>query len=226
MKTRLAVLAMSLVSSASFAHELPAEISAQAVISDLDIVAARLTRGQLTNSDVVVISSVACGTMRVAMRERYIQRIGAALQANYPSPERVSEIQIAEFISFEAKTLRGLGASERSVGLVVKSIEENPFPPTEMPPAEVTVMVDHVAELEEKACSARAEAASTPNETAPATLAAIGECLGKSVMGMAVMVGNFAVGAALVEVTGPVGSYVIGTISGGWGWDRIKEGCS
>ena len=221
-----AAAAILLASPTSFAQmPVPSEIDVRPVISDLNAVAS-ISKDELSNFDVAVIAGVACATMRVAARERYAERIGAALQRSYPSSDQVRGTSLERFIEFKRDTLLKYGASDQAINLVEKEIRDYPNLPTSAP-ASVGLLRERVSKLESESCNLRAQPVAAPAAPASAKDASWGRCLRTSVVGAGVMVVNYGIVITLTPYTGlaGLGAFILGGISVSWGWNRLEEAC-
>jgi hypothetical protein len=221
------LVAIGLASPISQAHQInPDEYDAKPIISDVNAIASSMFKDKLSNFDIVVIAGAACTTFRVAVREQFVERIGAELNKRYPTADEVKAVTLDEFIEFERTALSKLGANEQAIKLIEKAIRDHPNLPTSSP-AKIEVLAARVTTLENRSCDLRAQPAvlAAPTATAKDDDAKWAKCLGMSVIGFGAMAGNFAIGTALAPKTGPVGLFVIGSISGGWGWNRVEAAC-
>lgn len=191
----------------------------QPVISDLNAIASRLAnQKKLSNEDVMQIVSIACSTMRVAVREKFSYRVGPVLREKYPPEEKLFAINKDEFIAVETEYLKKYGASGEAVGLVMDDLKKNlDFPPH--PPADDRQLDERFRTLESVSCGLRAKTLSNPAGEASPAAGALAWSIGKGIVGLALIV----IDTNITIDTGGLTAAIIGVVSCGWGWGRAEE---
>jgi len=194
----------------------------QPMISDLNVVAPLLAKEKLSNGDVAMVAAVGCGTARVALRNRYAASFGPFLRSSYPSQDTLSKINLEAFLKSEDLILQKVGASPASRILVAATIKAAPQLPPE-PSAEDNSLNRGLQKLERDSCSVREQPLTAPTEPASEAQTRFARCVGRALVGTAVIVADGFAAAAAFEL--PVAATIIAAISGGWGWNRVEEGC-
>lgn len=217
-----ALLAMLFSVQTVDAHEVAeTQYDRRPIISDLNALAEYLSREELSNADVIIIAGVTCSTMRVTIRERFVERAAALLNERYPPEDEIAAISISDFISFEEQAFSKLGASPQAVKLVARTIEQNPSIPT-ISPAQTNSLIEEVQTIEAIACELRTEALGEPAAPASLDAAWLARSLGMGAIGIAVIV----VDAKVMLETAGMAAALFGIASGGWGWNRVEEAYS
>lgn len=186
-------------------------------VSDVNVIAAHVTKPTLLNADVAIVAGAACASMRAAMRDDVAVKMPAFLK-DYPDADTVRKISKDEFIRYEITAFKEFGASRETAMYVEDTIEASPGIPIERPGAGVSLAVS-VLELEERSCRLRQEVAVAVSEPAPPAQASTARLLGKGALGLAAIV----VDAALMSHAPYLAVAVLSIGSGGWGWNRIEE---
>ncbi|MCH2395198.1 hypothetical protein [Oceanibaculum sp.] len=187
------------------------------VVSDVNVISSLLAKDSLNNNDIITISAVSCGAIRVAKLDSLPSNFDVLIKDNgYPDRQQLNSLSIEEFINFEEDWLRRFGAADATVALLESSVAKSPQFPNDI---NVGLFSEWITVLERVSCDVRARKPSNSDAVAGDREKKYAETLGMAVFGIAVIVVD---GFVVVE-TGGLGTSVIGMASGGWGWNRVEE---
>lgn len=211
------------------AHEISStSFSPRPMVSDVNTIALLLETDTLRNHNIITISAVGCGAFRIAMRDQIVENTQFLHQVfGYAPPAEIDAVEIGDFISFEVEVFREFGANDAAVNLLIQTIEEFPTLPSSSPAMEGSLS-DELVQLADITCNVRNAAPGNMEEVATEEGHEYARTVGMALLGLGAMAADGAVAVVSIE-GGPAaiaGASVLGMISGGWGWDRLKEGAN
>lgn len=211
----IAAIALA-ATGASGQNVTPDAFDARGYVADLNVVAENWVEGELTNSDIVIIASVGCSTLRKLEADRLMVHATSWIETQgYPETSIVEKTEMQDFVAFEINAFKEAGASNAALDLLERTLWERANLQAEVPSFEIEWSAAH-----EQFCGARLLSGADPD--APASEAQV--VLVRSVVDSTVGASMIAVDAVISTGSGGADAGFIAILSGGVGYDLLKRG--
>jgi hypothetical protein len=213
------VCALTVALAEADAQELyPDLFDARGYVDDLNVVAENWGEAP-TNTNVRMIASVSCATLRKLAADELFLHLGRWIASEeYPEEEIVAGIELGEFMNFELNAFKEAGATEAAMELVELTILEKAQLRISAPSFDAELPISSGAR--ERFCGARALRDTVPEEPADDGQLLLASSMVDTAVGIAMM----SVDAAISVGSGGADAAYIAILSGGVGYDLTKRG--
>lgn len=184
-------------------------------VTNANIIASIFEKNTLTNSDVAIVSTVACAGIALVSYSG-TATFSLSLISNYPHKEEASKVTKNELSETERQFVLKFGATEALQTLVAKQIMDSAELGATVSPASVEEGLKNLGGV---ACDLKTKNLGDPNQSATDELVKLSQAMGNAVIGIAVALVDDSI---TVETDGI--ALVVGFVSSHWGWERVKDG--
>lgn len=214
------IVAVALAATGAGAQELsPDAFDAQGYVADLNVLAANWNEEGLTNSDIVMIAAVGCGTARKIATDDLLEHAARWIDATgYPEPGVVERTDMKDFVAFEIDAFRAAGATDATLALMERTLWQQEVLPVE--PPSFTMLSSTESGIERLYCDARLIGETDPAAQASDAQVVLAGSIRDTVIGAA----TISVDAIISTGSGGADAGIIAIISGGVGYDLLKRG--